>query len=99
MAIDHFGTGRSSVGYLRPVPVSALKLDRRFVQEIARGRGATAAAILAMARQLGIAVVADGVEIEEQERFLREHGCQYARGYRYGKPMPAESFAEFLRRA
>ena len=98
IAIDDFGTGYSSLGYLSRFPVDRLKIDQSFVQEIG---GTTHAdeivnAIISMADSLGLGTVAEGVETEDQRRFLEECGCREGQGYLFSRPMPAESFVSFL---
>ncbi|CAG2132132.1 Inosine-5'-monophosphate dehydrogenase [Cupriavidus yeoncheonensis] len=97
LAIDDFGTGYSSFTYLQTLPVDTLKVDRSFLAGIdARQRdGAILRAMVAMAHSLGLTVVAEGVENEEQLRFLREFGCDRAQGFLLARPVPAE----LLRRA
>lgn len=92
LALDDFGTGYSSLAYLRRLPFDLLKLDRSFVS----GLGETAAdpqiaaAVIEMARALGMVVVGEGVETNEQLACLRRLGCQFAQGYYFAKPLPAE---------
>jgi diguanylate cyclase (GGDEF)-like protein len=90
LSIDDFGTGYSSLGYLRQLPVDALKIDRSFVQDLPKSEddSAICAAIIAMARELKIKVIAEGVETAEQLEFLRRHHCDQAQGYHIGRPVP-----------
>ena len=99
IALDDFGTGYSSLSFVKRFPVDRLKIDRSFVSEIETDPEAQAivTAILAMAHQLGLAVVAEGVETEAQERVLREHRCEELQGYLFGRPMPAAALAERMR--
>ena len=96
LAMDDFGTGYSSLSYLRRFPIDALKIDRSFVIDIEQSDdGATiCAAILAMSRQLGLTVIAEGVENNEQVDFLRAHDCDEIQGYLISKPVPAAEFEE-----
>jgi len=99
MAIDDFGTGYSSLSYLRRLPVDVLKLDRSFVQDLPQSKeaGAIAAAVISLARGLGIAVVAEGVETAAQSTYLRDQGCHQLQGYYFSYPLPADDCAVVLR--
>jgi diguanylate cyclase (GGDEF)-like protein len=101
LSIDDFGTGYSSLGYLRRLPVCALKIDRSFVKDLIRQEDATAicAAIIAMARELKLTAIAEGVERNEQLLFLQRHQCEQAQGYLIGKPMPATELEPMLRQS
>ena len=99
IAIDDFGTGYSSLAYLKQFPVDKLKIDRAFVANITENPGdaALAKGIIALAKSLGMGVVAEGVETEEQLALLRRHGCEEIQGYYYSPPIPAEAFADWFR--
>lgn len=92
MAIDDFGTGYSSLNYLRRLPVDALKLDHSFVQDLPQSKEARAiaAAVISLARGLGITVVAEGVETASQCVYLRDQGCHQLQGYYFSYPLPAD---------
>lgn len=96
LAIDDFGTGYSSLSYLKRFPIDALKIDRSFVMDLeASNDGATiCAAIIAMARQLGLTVIAEGVESVAQVEFLRSQDCDQMQGFLFSKPICASDYAE-----
>jgi diguanylate cyclase len=98
LIIDDFGAGFSSLAYLSRLSIDGIKIDRVLTDDLGRRQGrAVAAAILAMSRSLGLDVVAEGVETPEQAQTLRELGVQYAQGWLFGRPQPAEQAAQFLR--
>jgi diguanylate cyclase (GGDEF)-like protein len=90
IAVDDFGTGYSSLSYLRQFPVTTLKIDRSFVQGLSPGSNdiAIAKTIIALGYALGLVVVAEGVETEEQFSILRDLGCDLAQGYLFSAPVP-----------
>jgi len=98
LAIDDFGTGYASLGYARHFPVDTLKIDKLFIGRLDRDRGdaAIVRAVLALARGLGLKVVAEGVETEATLAFLREEGCDEVQGYLFGKPLEADAFQKYL---
>jgi EAL domain-containing protein (putative c-di-GMP-specific phosphodiesterase class I) len=99
LAIDDFGTGNSAVVYLKQFPIDILKIDQSLVRGVASSPedAAITSATIAMARQLGLRVVAEGVEEAGQLDFLRRHGCSEYQGFLFSPAVPAEAFAEFLR--
>lgn len=101
IAIDDFGTGYSSLSYLIKFPVDIIKIDRSFVDAIGKEPSAETLieTILLMAKKLGIKVVAEGIETQEQLDFLSKHNCDYGQGYLLGRPMPTEYFSSFLNKS
>jgi EAL domain-containing protein (putative c-di-GMP-specific phosphodiesterase class I) len=98
LVLDDFGTGYSSLSYLQRFPLDGLKIDRSFVQALgANGNGPPIAeAIVAMAHTLGLGVVAEGVETDQQAELLLQLGCTLGQGFLFAKPMPAEHMASYL---
>lgn len=101
ISIDDFGTGYSALGYLIHFPVSQIKIDRSFIQDITTNpdRGLLVKAIVSMSDSLRMNIIAEGVETVEQAEYLKTIGCQYAQGYLFGKPVPykALSYLEQLK--
>jgi diguanylate cyclase (GGDEF)-like protein/PAS domain S-box-containing protein len=100
VSVDDFGTGYSSLTYLRKLPIDTLKIDQSFVRQIASGGDDTVVvnAVITMARNLRLRVVAEGVETQAELNFLRAHQCDDAQGYYFSRPMPARQFAGLLGR-
>jgi len=98
LALDDFGTGYSSLTYLRAFPINILKIDKSFVRAIGTEREDTAivAAVLALARNLGLLVVAEGIERHEQLAVLHQLGCPFMQGYLFSKPRSAHDIAELV---
>jgi diguanylate cyclase (GGDEF)-like protein len=100
LAIDDFGTGNSAVVYLKQFPIDVLKIDQSFIRGVASSSedAAITSATIAMARQLGLRVVAEGVEEQGQMDFLHRHGCSEYQGFLFSPAVPADVFAGLLRR-
>jgi len=98
VSLDDFGSGYSSLSYLKRLPTNILKIDRSFTKGLGLEVEDTAIVqtVVDLAHILGMEVVAEGVEIEEQETLLREMGCDFAQGYLFSKPLPPEAVSEFL---
>ncbi|HXK08385.1 MAG TPA: EAL domain-containing protein [Vicinamibacteria bacterium] len=99
LAIDDFGTGNSAVAYLKQFPIDVLKIDQSFVRGVTTSSedAAITSATIAMARQLGLRVVAEGVEEAGQVEFLGRHGCDEYQGFLFSPAVPPGTFAEMLR--
>ena len=99
IALDDFGTGYSPLSYLKRFPIHTLKIDRNFIQGVPQKRDDVAItnAILALATNLGMKVIAEGVETDEQLAFLRERDCHELQGFLFSKPIPAGELSHWLR--
>ena len=98
IAIDDFGTGYSSLSYLKRLPVDKIKIDKSFVRDMNVGDGdaAIVRAIIQLGQNLGMLVIAEGVETVEQEAYLIAQGCDEGQGYFYSRPLPAFALSEVL---
>jgi EAL domain-containing protein (putative c-di-GMP-specific phosphodiesterase class I) len=98
LALDDFGTGYSSLTYVRRFPIDTLKIDRSFIDGIVGSNEdeAIVTAVLSMGRALGVHVVAEGVETEEQAARLRTLGCKLAQGYLFSRPISGDAARELL---
>lgn len=99
LAIDDFGTGYSSLYYLKQLPINKLKIDRRFIRDLAEDADdqAITTAIISMAKKLNLQVVAEGVETVEQLSFLRGCGCDQMQGFLFSKPVPKDELIQLLK--
>jgi len=98
LVMDDFGTGYSNLSYLKRLPIDTLKIDRSYVNGLASGTEDTAIvhATVAFAKALDLAVVAEGIENDEQRAWLAELGCELGQGYYFAKPLPSDEVAELL---
>ncbi|HEY6258144.1 MAG TPA: EAL domain-containing protein [Xanthobacteraceae bacterium] len=99
LALDDFGTGYASLAYLTRLPLSRIKIDRGFIGNVTRDAqdAAIVRSLIAMAHNLDIGVIAEGVETSQQADFLRNEKCEEAQGFLYARPLPAEEFEAYLR--
>ncbi|PCI22617.1 MAG: hypothetical protein COB62_01230 [Piscirickettsiaceae bacterium] len=99
ISIDDYGTGFSTLSYIKEFPIDNLKIDMSFIRNIVNDKGdqAIVASTILLAEKLGLNVVAEGVEDEHQLAILQEMGCNEIQGYYYSPPVPAEKFAKFLK--
>jgi EAL domain-containing protein (putative c-di-GMP-specific phosphodiesterase class I)/GGDEF domain-containing protein len=99
LSLDDFGTGHSSLAYLKRFPIDCVKIDRAFIKDTPGSSGdvAIAKTIIAMAQALGMSTVAEGVETAEQMELMKELGCGQIQGYYYSKPLAAEDFLNYFR--
>jgi len=101
LAIDDFGTGYSSLSYLHRFPIDELKIDKAFIDGVARNSSdaALARTIVTLARMLDLSTVAEGVEHADQRAHLVALGCAHAQGYFFARPLAADAIGPLLRRA
>ena len=98
LAIDDFGTGYSSLSYIKKLPIHKLKIDQSFIRGLPTDAedSAITKAIISLAQNLNLNILAEGVETDEQRKFLLENGCNYIQGYFYSKPVNADAMREIL---
>ena len=97
-SLDDFGTGFSSLSHLKRLPLSKLKIDRSFISDVLTDSHSEAIvrSVINLGQNLGLQVIAEGVEVDDQRQFLRDNGCRRYQGYLLGRPMPLEHFCEFV---
>ena len=97
ISLDDFGTGYSSLSYLADFPIDILKIDRSFVSKIGQNKqAAIVSAMIAMGKAMGMTVVAEGIETEQQLQYLQDLDCDIAQGYLFSKPLPEQEATEYL---
>ncbi|MFO7818930.1 MAG: EAL domain-containing protein, partial [Halanaerobacter sp.] len=98
VSVDDFGTGYSSLNYLSTFPLDELKIDRSFIMDIPddQEKISISKAVIELAHALNLSVTAEGVELYDQIKFLKEHKCERLQGYYYSKPVPQDKMLHFL---
>ena len=98
ISIDDFGTGYSSLSYLKRLPISKLKIDKSFILDLMQDKdnAIIVKSVINLAHNLGLRVIAEGVEQSEQLEYLKEHGCDVIQGYYYSRPLPAKEFQQWV---
>jgi len=99
ISIDDFGTGYSSMNYLKKLPLDTIKIDKSFIDDVPSNTHdiVVTKAIIALSKNLGYQVIAEGIETQEQEEFLKENGCDIGQGYYFAKPMSEDGLIEFFK--
>jgi EAL domain-containing protein (putative c-di-GMP-specific phosphodiesterase class I) len=99
VALDDFGTGYSNLAYIKRFPISTLKIDKSFVGDIEEDESARVLtqAVVSLGKALRLEVFAEGVETEQQKRFLEAAGCDTVQGFHFSRPLPTSMFNDFVR--
>jgi diguanylate cyclase (GGDEF)-like protein len=98
ISIDDFGTGHSSLKYLQRMPVHTVKIDRAFIKDIGdNDDGTLAKTIIAMAHSMNLNVIAEGIETEHHQQFLKQHQCDELQGFLFSRPLPADEFEAYIK--
>ena len=97
-ALDDFGTGYSSLSYLQKLPINKLKIDRAFVMDIQPGseRASIVDAIIQLGQNLNMDIIAEGVETDQQQDYLQQHGCRQYQGYFFSRPLRDDMFVRYI---
>ena len=100
ISIDDFGTGYSSLSYLKKFPIHTLKIDKSFVRDLTvdSDDAAIIKAIVSLAHNLGLSIIAEGAETSEQVKFLKKRKCESVQGYFFSRPLPPEEFLDFIKK-
>ena len=100
IAIDDFGTGQSSLVYLKRFPIDTVKIDRVFTRDVTTDESTAAIVsyVIKLAHTLGLSVIAEGVETEEQWAFLKLNACDQMQGFHFSRPLPLDEFEAFVKR-
>ncbi|HAU1322270.1 TPA: EAL domain-containing protein, partial [Legionella pneumophila] len=98
VSIDDFGTGYSCLSYLKELPIDTIKIDKEFIKDLITNQPnqALVKAIIALAKNLSLHLIAEGIENKYQLNFLKKLGCHYGQGYYFSHPMPPEKCMQFL---
>jgi len=96
IALDDFGKGYSSLSYLKQLPITTMKIDKSFIDDILKEDDAFLSYVIALGKEIGMSVVAEGVETESQLSYLKQNNCDIIQGYLFSRPQPKEYILDFL---